>query len=211
MGAFFSMLFGNSPAVTSLAPVVTDPPTSAPVITSAPVVPDPPTAAPFTPIATVAATVAPFTNAPVAAGPPTLVNQPLKWSNDSGNYTRYLDCDGGACSNPANKVQAWQPTGAGGQNWTWRNGGMYSGGEVLATYLNGLTNGTPIVATTDSGAGGTGGQEWRWQQHPSGQGWQLKNPWSGRCLDVAGGADANGSQVQLSDCNTSSSHWQAGP
>ena len=138
---------------------------------------------------------------------PSLVNQRLQWSNLTG-FTRYLDCDKGACTDPANKVQIWAGSGAQGQNWTWRNGGLYSGKELLATLANGTANGTPVIATTDSGAGGTGGQAWQWKSPTSGDGWQLFNPMSGRCLDIAGGVDMDGTQAVLWDCDTSISRWR---
>ena len=138
---------------------------------------------------------------------PTLSNQPLKWAGPSGTYDKYLDCAGGACNQPANRVEIWQGSGTQGQLWTWKNGGLYSGGQVLATLGNGTTNGTSVISTTDSGSGGQGGQQWVWQRAPDGNGWQLLNPMSGRCLDIAGGTDANGTIAQLWDCPTSSSHW----
>ena len=88
---------------------------------------------------------------------------------------------------------------------------MYSGQELLATLAGGTANETPVIATTDSGNGGTGGQEWRWQIAANGGGWQLKNPVSGRCLDIAGGVDKDGTIAQLWDCNTSTSRWQPAP
>ena len=171
-----------------------------------------PSAAMTTAITTVAATVAP-TTAPSA---PVLVAQPLKWSNQSNTYTRYLDCDGGSCSSNSNKTQIWQGSGAAGQSWTYdgsTGGGVTSGGHCLATVNNGVTSGTPVVAygsCDNSGKGGTGGQQWLWQQAPdfaTTGGWQLKNPMSGLCLDIAGGVDANGSLTQLWDCAGSWSRW----
>lgn len=145
--------------------------------------------------------------AQIPSSPPTLLNQRLQWSNLTG-FTRFLDCDKGACTDPANKVQIWNGSGAQGQNWTWRNGGLYSGRELLATLANGTGNGTPVIATTDSGAGGTGGQAWQWKSPKTGDGWQLFNPMSGRCLDIAGGIDKDGTQAILWDCDTSTSRWR---
>lgn len=164
------------------------------------------------PTAVVAATMAPST----APSAPVLLAQPLKWSNQSSNYTRYLDCDGGACSATSNKTQIWQGSGAAGQSWTYdgsTGGGVTSGGHCLATVNNGVTSGTPVVAygsCDNGGKGGTGGQQWVWQQagdFATTGGWQLKNPMSGLCLDIAGGVDANGSLTQLWDCAGSWSRW----
>lgn len=139
---------------------------------------------------------------PVQTGP-TLTKQPLKWSN-GGDYTRYLDCEGASCSKPANRVQIWQGSGVPGQFWTYANRGVTSGGYCLATLNNGINNGTPVIAWP--GPGGIGGQEWVWKQ--KGDGWQLMNPMSGKCLDIAGGADSNGSVAQLWDCATSTTKWK---
>ena len=147
---------------------------------------------------------------PAKFSPLALTSQPLKWAgNPSGNYTRYLDCDGGACTKNPNKVQIWQGSGAPGQQWTWNNGGVTSGGRCLATVDNGRTDGTRVVA--HPGAGGTGGQEWVWTAPASGAGWLLKNPLSGKCLDVAGNVDADGSVMQLWSCDTTGSRWQPVP
>ncbi len=43
---------------------------------------------------------------------------------------------------------------------------------------------------------GTGAQEWRWRQQT-----RLVNPQSGRCLNVAGGTVADGTKLQISDCD----------
>lgn len=138
---------------------------------------------------------------------PTLSNQKLQWSNNTSGFTRFLDCDGASCSLPNNKVQIWDGSPASGQLFTWRNNGLYSGTEHLATLNNGVADGTPVVGTT-IGDGGTGGQQWVWQVPATGNGWQLKNPLSGKCLDIAGGVDSNGTIAQLWNCDTSSARWK---
>ena len=171
-----------------------------------------PTVAPAAgaPVTTPAVVTTPAAVTPSPSTPPLLVSQPLKWAGGSGQYTRYLDCDGGACTKAGNRVQIYTGSGAAGQAWTWRNNGLYSGTELLATANNGTANETPVVATPDTGAGGTGGQAWVWLKNADG-GWQLQNPASQRCLDIAGGVDADRTIAQLWDCQTSSSRWKPVP
>lgn len=115
-------------------------------------------------------------------------------------------------------IDAYDPTSAGmtigsfGTGGGSSGGGSGSGGGGTGT---GSTTGQTIVgpggkcidvAGEDSGTDGAAVQLWDCQSGAKDQHWSLTSGGAlqtlGRCLDVAGGGTANGTQLQLHDCNS---------
>ena len=133
---------------------------------------------------------------------PVLQNQPLKWGNNPSTYTRYLDCNGGACGDNT-KVQLYMGNGGAGQLWSYVGGYLKSGEKCLTP-----SSTTNRAAVTTLPCSNHPWQAWQWQNTPSGDGYQLRNSASNMCLEVADGADSNGAQVQLGVCDTTVSRWK---
>ena len=130
---------------------------------------------------------------------PVLRNQRLTWGNNSG---RYLGCYGGTCStNSWVKSQAIGGVAGAknGQTWTYNsNNTITSNGQCLDVKNSGKANGTQIDTYK---CNSSGAQSWMFDW--AGDHYRLKNPSSGRCLDVPnGGSMQDGVGLQLWDCNT---------
>ena len=138
--------------------------------------------------------------------PPTFTNQLLK--NAYG--ARVLDCNGGSC-NQGTKVQLWSKSGAAGQNWTYDPTKMTftSGGQCLDVPNGGNADGLALQTWP---CNGSTAQQWKWQanQGTAKGDYQIVNPNSGKCLDVAGGGvpgDKDGTATQLWNCPGSATAW----
>ena len=124
-----------------------------------------------------------------------------------GPGTRVLDCEGGVCSS-GTKTRIMDNTGAAGQTWSYNPSkqSVTSGGFCLDVANSGTSDGTPVRSWScnDSNA-----QKWEWQGNvgPGKGRVQLRNPQSGKCLDVTGAVDQNGRLTQLWECAKSGHAW----
>lgn len=130
---------------------------------------------------------------------PVVQNQRLTWGDNSG---RYLGCYGGTCStNSWVKSQAMGGVAGAknGQTWTYNpNNTITSNGQCLDVKNSGKSNGTQIDVYK---CNNTGAQQFTWDW--AGDHYRLKNPMSGRCLDVPnGGSTQDGIGLQIWDCGT---------
>ena len=128
---------------------------------------------------------------------PSLNNQRLTWGNDSG---RYLGCYGGQC-NKGSWVKSQAMGGVAGakngQTWSYNsNNTITSNGQCLDVKNSGKDNGTQVDTFS---CNNTGAQTWIWDF--AGDHYRLKNPMSGRCLDVPhGGNMQDGIGMAIWDC-----------
>ena len=89
---------------------------------------------------------------------------------------------------PAPPVQIYQCNGTGAQRWTYGNDQTLSGlGKCLDVSGSGTANGARVQLWT---CNGTGAQTWTLQANGS-----LRNPRSGRCLDLPGSNATDGSTL----------------
>jgi type 1 glutamine amidotransferase len=107
---------------------------------------------------------------------------------------RCLDVDG-AVSADGTTVQLYSCNGTGAQQWTVGTGGTLQAlGRCLDVSGGGTAAGTRVQLWT---CNGTGAQVWQ----PQGDG-TLRNPQSGRCLEVAGTTAADRLPTRIADCST---------
>ena len=138
---------------------------------------------------------------------PRVQNQRIQWGDNSG---RYLGCYGGTCTKGS-----WVKSQAIGGISGSKNGQMFtynsnntitSGGQCLDVKNSGTGNGTQVDTFT---CNNTGAQVWQWDW--AGDHYRLKNPHSGRCLDVPnGGNTQDGIGMQIWDCGSAAGQkWSA--
>jgi alpha-galactosidase len=90
------------------------------------------------------------------------------------------------------KVELWSCNGGANQQWTvGSDGTVRSLGKCLD--INGGTSNNTLIALWDC----NGGANQQWQAYNGG----LRNPQSGRCLDVPNNNSTNGTQLIIWDCN----------
>ncbi|GAA4835853.1 arabinofuranosidase catalytic domain-containing protein [Kitasatospora terrestris] len=146
-----------------------------------------------------------------ATGNGTANGTPLQlWDCNGGGAQKWIQQADGSLLNPQSgrclddpngntangtRLQLWDCNGAGAQKFTVNGGGPVAapGGQCVD------------VAADDSGTNGTAVQLWNCQSYAVDQHWAHAADTSlrtlGRCLDVNGNGTANGSQVELWDCN----------
>lgn len=124
-----------------------------------------------------------------------------------GNQSRCLDIKDGAFV-PGTRIQIWDCSSANSnQTWSIRSDGtIRSQNGLCLDAVNGAkVNGTPIqlwTCTENNLA-----QQWAGPAFDNG-GMSIRNPISGRCVDVPGATSSLGASIQLADCNgTGAQHW----
>jgi hypothetical protein len=96
-----------------------------------------------------------------------------------------------------NKIQVWDCLGDSAQNWTVAaNGTLQINGRCMATLSDGTSDGTLVVLYVC-----TGDTNQQWIARSDGT---LLNRRSGTCLDDPGGNQTNGTQLDITTCNQSS-------
>ena len=122
-----------------------------------------------------------------------------------GNRDLCLDADGSGASPAGNgrKVGIWTCHDYAGEVWTLHSDGTIRSaldGRCLSVAADGTDNGSPLILWDCTGAPGQKWSTTAFPPTPIAGGGPVRNPASGRCLDVAGVGTAPGTQVWLWDC-----------
>ena len=120
-----------------------------------------------------------------------------------GPGNRVVDCAGGTCGSGTD-LHIWDPAGTDNQKWTYdpTSQTMKGMGHCMDVANSGKDNGAKVWSYACNNGPA---QKWVVQKNRGpGQGAvQLMNPNSGKCLDVDGAVDVQGTKLQLWDCSGS--------
>lgn len=144
------------------------------------------------------------------------------WSTHNGGYQnptsgRCID-DPSSSTNNFTQLQLWDCNGTNAQIWSTpggtASGGSGGGGTITGSTITGPGGKCIDVSGDDTGGNGAAVQLWDCQSGAVDQHWTYTGntlQTLGRCMDVTSGGTANGTKVQLYDCNgTGSQQWTRG-